>query len=142
MRIARRDCARSAAETQRKSRPIRLTRRSKRHEFNGRRSTFFSCKVPGILKRSRRAVLIQVSAINRVSQTLALYRHGADRDFAISHLNRTARFVEKRAVSTVWFHAPRSDQDAVFHDHKPYTDEAVRPHAGAKAQTLTLLEKG
>ena len=90
---------------------------------------------------SRRAVLIQVSAINCVSQTLAFNRHGADRNFVISYLDRTPRVMEKRPVPTVWFHAPRSDQDAAFHDHKPDADEAVRAHAGPQAQTFALLEK-
>ena len=49
--------------------------------------------------------------------------------------------MEKRPVPTVWFHAPRSDQDAAFHDHKPDADEAVRAHAGPQAQTFALLEK-
>ena len=37
-------------------------------------------------------------------------------------------------------HASGSDKDAAFHDHDPGADEAVRPAAGAKAQTFALLE--
>ena len=42
-------------------------------------------------------------------------------------MERTARFVEKRAAPTVWFYAPRSDQAAVVDDSKPLKRCAPTP---------------
>ncbi len=63
-------------------------------------------EVFGIFECRRRAVLIQVGAINRVSDALTLCADSADRDFAVGHLDGAARLFEKRSVPTIRLQAP------------------------------------
>jgi len=65
--------------------------------------------------------------------------HGVDRDLVIGNLDRAAGLLEKRPIPTVRLHAPRSDEDAVFHDNKPDADEAMAARACPNAQTPALL---
>src|SRR5260370_39554070 len=120
---------------------VRRSRRE-RHEFKSRSPGFCLCQVLCILERSRRVVFIQVSTINSVSQFFALYADGVDRNLAIRRSDRAARLLEKYSVPTVLLDAPRSDKDAVSHDYKPDSDEAM--HAGARpnAQPLALAKSG
>jgi hypothetical protein len=85
-------------------------------------------------------VLIQIGAINGVSEALAVYLYGADCDFAICDLDCAERFFEKPSVPTVRLHAPRSDEDALSHDYNPDADKAVLAGASPNAQTFALPE--
>src|SRR5262252_5452844 len=111
-----------------------------RHELNSRGSGFCSAEVPGILKRTCRVVLLQVGAINFVSQSLALYALRVHCDFVICYLDAPTRFLEKRSVPTVRLRAPRSNEDAVSHNYNPDPDKTVAAGASPNTQTLACPE--
>lgn len=119
-----------------------LTGRPIRHEFESGSPGFISRQILRILERSRRIVFIQVGPINGVSEGFTLYPDSPDRDLAIRSSDRPAWLSEEHSVPTGRLHTPGSDKDAVFDDHKPDADEAMRTRAGPNAQTRGFSKSG
>lgn len=112
----------------------------KRHKFNCRSPRLGASKVLGILEGSDRVVLLQVGAINVISQLLGGCPHSSDLDLLTFYLDGACRLLEKSLVPTRRLYTPRSNENTIIHHHNPDADKTMRSTAGTNAQIFPFPE--